>query len=295
LRDKRNQQKNPIFLDFLVDAIPSIPYKRSISFTDHHNTMKKLITTAIGALAVAALVQTSSAQSLPYTFADFEANIGAGNGTVLFQPPIFSGSTSARLVTPPNTSQVTETFPGGNLNAGNAVLNVNWEWSATATSPVWLRLTTFNTATLGNPIISFQHGLSFDIHSDRPLQVALGVRETNSTGDYGQDGGSTVGGIEWIGGNSSGGKAIPANQWTTIFFDIPNETVQAFAGTTANGILESTTGKGVLEHLAFFAADGTGEYNIYLDNFTVVPEPSTIALGILGGLGLLVGYIRRRK
>jgi hypothetical protein len=40
-------------------------------------------------------------------------------------------------------------------------------------------------------------------------------------------------------------------------------------GLTGNGILETTTGKGVLEHLEFVPAGGAGTYNVWLDNFRV--------------------------
>ena len=38
-----------------------------------------------------------------------------------------------------------------------------------------------------------------------------------------------------------------------------------------NGILNSTTGKGVLEHIALTPADGLGVYHVYLDNVQSVP------------------------
>ena len=59
---------------------------------------------------------------------------------------------------------------------------------------------------------------------------------------------------------------MPAGQWTTLGFFIPYEPVQAFTG---SGLLETSTGKGVLEHLEFVPAAGLGTYNIYLDNFRV--------------------------
>jgi hypothetical protein len=64
---------------------------------------------------------------------------------------------------------------------------------------------------------------------------------------------------------------VGAGAWTTLKFDLPADPVTAFTG---NGILESSTGKGVLEHLALVAAGGTGAYNVYLDNFLQVQNPS---------------------
>jgi hypothetical protein len=34
--------------------------------------------------------------------------------------------------------------------------------------------------------------------------------------------------------------------------------------------LDSTTGKGTLEHIALVPADGAGAHSIYLDNFQVI-------------------------
>ena len=39
---------------------------------------------------------------------------------------------------------------------------------------------------------------------------------------------------------------------------------------SGNGILESTTGKGVFDELTIVPADGLGRYNLYLDNFQFI-------------------------
>lgn len=64
------------------------------------------------------------------------------------------------------------------------------------------------------------------------------------------------------------GRTIPAGAWTTVEFALRDEAVTPFTG---NGILESATGKGVLEALAIVPAAGSGTYNVYLDNFVVAP------------------------
>jgi hypothetical protein len=63
------------------------------------------------------------------------------------------------------------------------------------------------------------------------------------------------------------GRFVSAGQWTTLNFFIPYEPVRGFTG---NGVLESSTGKGVLEHLGLVPAGGLGTYNLYLDNFRVI-------------------------
>jgi hypothetical protein len=245
----------------------------------------------LGALSAAG---TSRAQIL---LTDFE---GATVGTeVLFQEPRFSGSTSGKLELTPNTSAVTDVFPAGLATSGSLVYQVNFSFANVA-DPLWVRLTTFNTPNLPNPVVSFAQPLRFDIYSDRSLYVALGLRETNSAGAIGSNGGGT-GGIEFVGGSTDNsvtpplGRLIPANTWTSVEFNIPVEPVRAFAGASANGILESTTGNGVLEQLAlrgFDGAAGQGAYNVYLDNFVIVPEPGIAGLVVPGTLALL---LRRRR
>lgn len=238
--------------------------------------------------------------------ADFESyTTPTASGTVLFRAPSFSGSTGGKLDGTPNSSIVESTgIPAGNPNVGNNALLVSFSFLDSNPTPLWLRLTT-STATGAiqpNPTISIAPGssLQFDIHSDTPLFVSTLVRETETDAAIGGNGG-TVGGIEFVGGNpaTTTGKAVAANTWTTLVFDFGTEPVFAFAGATANGILEpGVDGKGVLEALGIAVASGTtGDINIWLDNFqlVVVPEPSTLALGLLGGLGLMFVIHRRRK
>ncbi|PYJ08606.1 MAG: hypothetical protein DME25_01090, partial [Verrucomicrobia bacterium] len=163
----------------------------------------------------------------------------------------------------------TGSFPGG--HASSRVLKAYWSF-LTGTANPWLRLDTSNPVNRPNPIIDVTQSLWCDIYSDKSLQVELGVRETNPTGNYGDNGGTT-GSIEFVGATSKVGntpnptRTLAANTWTTLKFNIPAEPVIGFTG---NGIIESTTGKGVLEHLGLVPAGGMGAYNVYLDNFTVV-------------------------
>src|SRR5205085_1148381 len=45
-----------------------------------------------------------------------------------------------------------------------------------------------------------------------------------------------------------------------------------------NGALTSTTGKGVLEHLALTPAGGSGVYNVYFDNIEVVTVTTNLSV-----------------
>ncbi|NLE60525.1 MAG: hypothetical protein GX616_19440, partial [Planctomycetes bacterium] len=75
------------------------------------------------------------------------------------------------------------------------------------------------------------------------LQVSLGVRETAAGGGsqaaIGGDGG-TAGGIEWI--NRDGLNVPLDNQWHQYAWDLDADPATAFAGTTANSVLEGAYG-----------------------------------------------------
>ena len=203
---------------------------------------------------------------------DFE-NFSPG-ATVLFQKPSFSGTTGGFIDTSAGTanfSLVTNIFPSGHVGA--RVLQAGWTWKAGTGTP-WLRLTTSDAITLQNPTVDFRQGIQFDVFADKEIYVAVGLRETSTGAAIGADGGRGTLPIEWVGGVTdntsypSKGRLIPAGQWTTLSFFFPYEPIRSFTG---NGILESTTGKGVFEHLAILpGSSGLGSYNLFLDNFEVI-------------------------
>jgi len=214
---------------------------------------------------------------------DFESyGDGAPTDQIMFRKPGMSSSTSGFLdgaVT--NYNVPTGSFPGGNLSA--RAMRVYWSFQAGTTNP-WLRLTTYNAATRPNPIVDITRSLWFDLHTDKALQVGLGLRETNPTGAIGEDGGGS-GPIEFVGVSGVLGTApvpertVSAGSWTTLKFDLPREAVTSFTG---NGVLESTTGKAVLESLALVPAGGLGVYNVYLDNFVQV-QPAVLSYALEPG------------
>ena len=169
----------------------------------------------------------------------------------------------------PSFAYVTNSFPA--CPPGGRVLYAAWDFK-TGTSNPWLRFTSNNATNLPNPTIGTNQVLQFDIYADRDLYVVIGFRETSTTAAIGADGG-TSGTIEWIGGTTDNttsppkGRLVSAGQWTTLSFFIPYEPVRGFTG---NGVLETSTGKGVLEHLAFVPASGAGTYSIYVDNLRVI-------------------------
>jgi hypothetical protein len=119
------------------------------------------------------------------------------------------------------------------------------------------------------------------------LRFSVGIRETNSPGPVGSNGGAT-GGIEWVGrtgGNGLDQDLVPAdNAWHQVTVDLVNDPVGAFAGATADSMLTSTTGFSVLEHLRIAnTADGVTRYKVYLDDImSIQGGTSTLLTGFEG-------------
>jgi hypothetical protein len=204
-------------------------------------------------------------------FQAFESN--AVGSRVTFCNPDLSGTTG-NLVDNLGRTYVTNVFPGG--HPGPQVLRVNWNWT-NAASPLWLRLTTASSGSpiAPNPVVSFTGPLRFDIYTDKDIKLAVGLRESNATGAIGTDAGGSSAAIEWVGVTGPGSPpsanlTVTAGSWTTVSFDT-NSGIASF--NLGNGVLDSTTGKGTLEHLALEPADGLpGSYTIYLDNLVSVPN-----------------------
>jgi hypothetical protein len=219
----------------------------------------------------AALAGPLGAQCLITDFEPFNAPFA--NGTILFRQPSFSGSTAGFLNTldGPNSSQVVE-GEQNHTSGGSKSIKVQWRFLSDLAAP-WLRLTTFNMLRIPNPEISFTHKLRVWIYvpSGTPdFYLTLAVRETNiSAGCAGNAG--TLNGIEWIGAtNATGppqGKLVDQkDQWVEVVFDPQSDPIRAFAGITANGVLDGDNGS--LEHLAFTPTSpgNIGPYVVYIDD-----------------------------
>ena len=96
----------------------------------------------------------------PHTVSNFE---GFPDGTeVTFQEPGFSGSTAANVL-PGSTALTTSTMASEGLSSDE----LNFQF-VDATNTRWVRLTTFNTPNLPNPVIEFANGntLTFQIKGE---------------------------------------------------------------------------------------------------------------------------------
>lgn len=232
------------------------------------------------ALAVcAALVSPLGAQCVISDFESFTAP--TFNGAVLFRQPSFSGSTSGFLNTV--TYNFTRIFADeqNHTSGGNKAMKVEFEFLSTAPATRWVRLTTFNTPNLPNPELDYSKKLRVWVYvptGTPDFYLTLGTRETGSIAGCGGNGG-VANGIEWIGATSSSGPAAPIgklvnqkDQWVGVEFDFQNDPVLAFAGATANSMLDGAIG--TLEHLAFTPTDSsaTGPFILYLDDIEVMAE-----------------------
>jgi hypothetical protein len=96
------------------------------------------------------------------------------------------------------------------------------------------------------------------------LAISLGVRETGTSANIGENGG-TANGIEWI--NRDGLSLVADGTWQNFTWNFGTDPVQAFAGGTANGVLDGT--RGVLEHLRINNSVGTFDtFTVWIDNIT---------------------------
>lgn len=115
-------------------------------------------------------------------------------------------------------------------------------------------------------VIVFALSLAVAPLAHAQLQISIGVRETDAVGGpegpIGSDGG-TSGGIEWI--NLDQQTLILDGTWQQFTFTFSTATINAFAGATANAILEGNYG--VLEHIRIRNSGGlTHNINIWIDD-----------------------------
>ena len=267
-----------------------------------------------GILALALLAAVGASAE---TLTDFEGDALLGY-KVMFNQPSFSGTSVGldRSTSPPLPPNVTAV---SNYAAASGSQSLKVSWQFVDTNPLdWLRLTTYRGSglTLGNPTVPFDKIISFKLlyEAGPDLGICIGLRETYSTAGIGQDGGS-LGAIEYVG--ATGPKASFPNPdrvlsaapgWQTFQFDLLRDRIQADSGDplpdkpSSNGLLDSTTGKGVFEQIAFRstgASNSAGPYTVYMDDVqvtsAVVPEPMSMLLAAPAIMGVLPIMQRRRR
>lgn len=194
----------------------------------------------------------------------------ADGQAAMFNLPRFSGSTSDDLAASPNVAEVDDGV--GGFDDAHAL---RFEWAFLDGAPQrWVRLTTFNGPGVPNPTIPLDRPLRLRFRLDAgSLLLSLGIRETGTNADYGDDGG-TGGTLEWLGATSdvSGAPqgvridALPG-VWQTIVLDPARDPLHGFTG---DGTLFSPSGKGVFEHIALSTLGDTGPFTLWVDDIEVL-------------------------
>lgn len=100
------------------------------------------------------------------------------------------------------------------------------------------------------------------------LSISIGVRETAAGGgsftNIGGDGGAS-GGIEWV--NLDGQTLTLDGTWQQFTFNLTSDPITAFAGSTANGVLDG--GYGTLEHVRILNSGGIADpIELWIDDIT---------------------------
>lgn len=107
------------------------------------------------------------------------------------------------------------------------------------------------------------------------LQLSIGIRETGGSGPAFSNGGS-ANGIEFV--DLDGQTLIADGTWQLFTFTPTVDTLTAFAGATADGILSSDWV--VLEHVRIRNSDGlTGPIQMWIDNISNTTSGGTVTEG----------------
>jgi hypothetical protein len=205
-----------------------------------------------------------------FTITDFEGyDIG---DRVLFNDPRYSGSTINDLETTPNVAEVTDGVVAFSPSQSYLV-----RWQYVDTDPQrWMRLTTYQASHIPNPTVELDRPIRVRLRLDSGrLRLAVGIRETGTTADVGQNGG-TSGAIEWVGVSSDVDGAPQGllvepmpGVWQTFLFDPLTDPIH---GMTGDGVLSTATNRGVFEHLAFSIVDSVGPFAVYIDDIDLMCE-----------------------
>jgi hypothetical protein len=105
------------------------------------------------------------------------------------------------------------------------------------------------------------------------LKLSIAIRENNTAGPIFGDNGGSGGGIEWV--NRDGQTLTADGTWQLFTFTPAADTLLAFAGTTADSMLEPGHEFAVLEHMRILNDTGiTSPVRMWIDDVT-----NTVASG----------------
>jgi len=134
-------------------------------------------------------------------------------------------------------------------------------------------------------ILPFTLALSAAAAAQAPqVQISIGVRETGAAGTpftFVGDNGGITGGIEWV--NRDGQTLTLDGTWQYFQFNLATDPITAFAGTTANGVIEGLSG--TLENIRVVNFQGiTTPISLWVDDVqnTYTPSgggPTTVVFG----------------
>jgi len=120
--------------------------------------------------------------------------------------------------------------------------------------------------------------LSISSLSAASLSISLGIRETGGSGPAFFNGGAT-GGIEFV--NLDGQTLIADGTWQLFTFTPTSDTLTAFAGATANGILDADWV--VFEHVRIRNSDGiTAPIRLWIDAIANTTSTGSVSEGFEG-------------
>lgn len=126
--------------------------------------------------------------------------------------------------------------------------------------------------------------LSISSLSAQSVAISIGIRETGGSGPAFANGG-TANGIEWV--NRDGQSLLLNDTWQLFTFTPATDPLLAFAGTTANSVLEPGLEWAVLEHIRILNSDGiTAPIRVWIDDVANTTSTGTVSEGFeLFGLG----------
>ncbi|KAA0237325.1 MAG: PEP-CTERM sorting domain-containing protein [Armatimonadetes bacterium] len=144
------------------------------------------------------------------------------------------------------------------LRRGNRLLQVWMSDTSTAGFPR-LKEERIMNRTLGTLALAALAAASMS----QGLMISFGTRETGTSAAIGENGG-TSGGIEWV--NLDGQTLHTNSTWQLFTFTMATDPLTAFAGTTANGVLDGVAG--TIENIRIKNTNISNPIRLWIDDVT---------------------------